>query len=106
MIDFQKYNVEFDESYDNGEFLTTTFYFTASKDILALFMPPEDYAEAVLAEISVEMSNQFPEPAFCACSISPTREFDGGLEDYDWRNIALTDEEINNLLKLAGGSNE
>lgn len=106
MIDFQKYNVRFHEVIDNGEYLTKEFYFTASPDILDELVMLSDYDNIISAELCVEMPCKFPAPAFCACRISPTRSIENGLEDDDWHDIALSDEEIDNLLKLVGGHNE
>lgn len=92
--------VEFDERYDDGEG-TTTLYFTAPKEML-----DGDYPEAVAMEISIELPTDKMEARYADVAISPTRyiEEDDSYEDYDWYDVAMPYEEIEELIDLARNS--
>lgn len=88
--------IEFDERYDDEVSETTTLYFIAPKEMLSEY--GYNYPEAVSAEISIElpMGTLLAERA-CA-AISPT---DADGSDYDWNDIELPYNTINDLIKLA-----
>ncbi len=94
-------NIKFDERYDNEDTKTTTLYFTAPKEILDSLYP-YDYSEASSAEISIEL----PTDNICAedalVSISPTLydEEEDAYTDYDWTDIELPFDEIEELIKM------
>lgn len=88
--------IVFDERYDDEESETTTLYFIAPKEMLSEY--GYNYPEAVSVEISIElpMGTLLAERA-CA-AISPT---DADGSDYDWNDIELPYNTINDLIKLA-----
>lgn len=97
--------IEFEERYDDGEG-TTTLYFIAPKEMLKTTMI-KDYPEAVAMEISIELPTNNMEARYAGVSVSPTRyvEEDDGYEDYDWYDIYLPYDEIEELIDLAINSN-
>ena len=94
-------NTKFEERYDAEEHGTTTLYFTSPKEFLKVFIPTKDYPDAVSMEISIEFPTKHIEAAAAEVSVSPTREIDGGTEDYDWYDAVLSYNEINALIALA-----
>lgn len=93
--------IKFDERYDSEDYETTTLYFIAPKEMLKTFIPTNDYPEAIAMEVSVEFPTNHIEPAYADVCVSPTREVDGGTEDYDWYDINLPYDEIDELINLA-----
>ena len=94
--------IKFDERYDNEEFETTTLYFIAPKEMLKKFAK-EDYPDAVSIEISIEVPTEHIESRYADVCISPTRydkETDS-YEDYDWWEVSLPCNEIDELISLA-----
>ena len=89
--------IEFDEAW-NKEDNETVLYFTAPKEMLW-----SDYPEAVSMEISVEFPTDHAEATYATIECSPTRyvEEDDGYEDYDWCELNLSDEDVNELIALA-----
>lgn len=89
--------IKFDEGW-NKEDNETVLYFTAPKEMLW-----GDYPEAVSMEISLEFPTDHAEAEYVDVCISPTRyvEEDDGYEDYDWRDISMSNVEINELIELA-----
>lgn len=89
--------IKFDEAW-NKEDNETVLYFTAPKEMLC-----GDYPEAVSMEISLEFPTDHAEADYVDVCISPTRyvEEDDGYEDYDWYDIAMPKDEINELIALA-----
>ncbi|MEE1084975.1 MAG: hypothetical protein UH850_14710 [Paludibacteraceae bacterium] len=89
--------IEFDEAWnkDDGE---TVLYFTAPKELIL-----GDYPEAVSMEISVEFPTDHAEAEYANVECSPTRYVgeDDGYEDYDWCELSLSNEDINELIELA-----
>lgn len=96
--------IEFDECYDDGEG-TTTLYFIAPKELLQVTMI-KNYPEAVSMEISIELPTNNMEARYADVSVSPTRyvEEDDSYEDYDWYDISLPYDEIEELIDLARNS--
>ena len=89
--------IKYDEAYIDDEEETVTFYYVAPKEFLL-----GDYPEAVSAEISVEFPTNHIEARYADVSISPIKvESDGGLSYYDWYDISLPYEEIEELISLA-----
>lgn len=97
--------ITFDERYDNEDNETTTFYFVAPKEMLDLYFPaPNWYPDAVSMEIAVEVPTECMESRLAGVSVSPTRNDDGQLSDYDWFDIDMSYEDTDALIKL--GINE
>lgn len=94
--------IKFDERYDDGEGMTT-LYFTAPKELL-----DGDYPEAVSMEISVELPTDKMEAKYADVSLSPTRyiEEDDSYEDYDWYDVVMSYEDIEELIDLAKKSDK
>lgn len=93
--------IMFDERYDSEEYETTTLYFTAPKELLKVFLPKNDYPEAISMEISIEFSTEHIDSAYANVCVSPTREVEHGTEDYDWYDIDLPYDEIGEIIELA-----
>lgn len=89
--------IKFEERYDNDVYGNTTLYFIAPKEMLKTMMI-KDCSEAVAMEISIELPTNHIEAAYASVCVSPTNE-DG--EDYDWYDIDLPYDEIEELIKLA-----
>ncbi len=92
----------FDERYDSEEYETTTLYFIAPKEMLKTFIPTTNYPEAISMEISIEFPREHIEALYADVCVSPTRKVEGGTEDYDWCDIDLPYNDIEELIKLAG----
>lgn len=93
--------IKFDEKYDDEDYRTTTLYFIAPKEMLKTFIPTNDYPEAIAMEISIEFPANHIEANYGDVCVSPTREVDGGTEEYDWYDIDLPYDEIEELIKIA-----
>ena len=93
--------IKFDERYDNEEYGTTTLYFIAPKEMLKKLIPTNDYPEAISMEISIEFPTDHIEAKYADVCVSPTREDENGMEDYDWYDVDIPYDEIEELIKLA-----
>lgn len=87
------WGVEFDERYDSDEYNTTTLYFTAPKELL-----PDDYPDAVSAEISIEFLANHPFYHEASVMISPTNA-EGN--DYDWDDWLIDAGIFDKLVRIA-----
>lgn len=94
MIDISK--ISFEEAVDAPIYQTTTLYFTAPKELLH-----GQYPEATSAEIALEIPWQDKALDSVTARISPTREVEGGTEDYDWSDFDIDEAGLVELLKLA-----
>lgn len=83
--------VQFTERYDSKEYGTTTLYFDAPKELL-----PNQYDDAEYAEIAIECPTDLIEACSAGVGISPVN--DGS--SYDWCDIDLQYEEIDDLIDL------
>jgi hypothetical protein len=96
--------IKFDERYDSEEYETTTLYFIAPKEMLKNMMIKE-YPEAISMEISIEFPMGHIEPRYADVCISPTMHIvEDGIdcyEEYDWYDIDLPYDEIEELIRLA-----
>lgn len=92
--------IKFDESYIEEEYDTITLYFTAPKD---LFDNIDIEAENV--KISIECPREYILSGYASVEYSPT-EYDEkeGYICYDWRDIDLPYDEIDELIELAEAS--
>ena len=94
--------IEFEERYDNEELGTTTLYFIAPKEMLKKLIPTNDYPEAISMEISIEFPTEHIESHYADVCVSPTKEeIEGCTEEYDWYDIDLPYNEIEELIDLA-----
>lgn len=93
--------IKFDERYDSEDYGTTTLYFIAPKEMLKEFIPTNDYPEAISMEISIEFPIDHIESNYADVCVSPTRENEDGIEEYDWYDIDIPYDEIEELIKLA-----
>ena len=91
----------FEEQYSDEANGTTTFYFTAPKQLLKLLLPECQYPDAISMEISLEFPTEHIETAYASVSIAPTKEVKGGTEDYDWHDIELPYADIQCLMALS-----
>lgn len=89
--------IRFEESYECPESNTTTLYFIAPVDML-----DGKYPEAESMEISVEFPTAHPEARYAEVEFSPTK--DG--EDYDWFDVLIPLDEIEELMALAERSSQ
>ena len=89
--------IVFDEGW-NKEDNETMLYFTAPKEMLI-----GNYPEAVSMEISLEFPTDHAEAEYVDVCVSPTRyvEEDDSYEDYDWYDVVMPKEEVNELIELA-----
>lgn len=100
MIGYLDGRIKYDEEYVSGEYGTTTFYFTAPKELLKDYIPKGDFPEAVSMEISVEVATEHMEGKYASVCVSPTRVIEGGMEDYDWHDVELPYDVIEKLIAL------
>lgn len=82
----------FDEKHENEIFETTILYFMGPKELIN-----KRYPEAESMEISVEFPTKRPKAEYATVSFSPTKD---GL-DYQWSEITISPEDINELIALA-----
>jgi len=94
-------DIKFDERYDSEYIGETTLYFIAPKEMLDNFFPKGTYPDAVNAEISIEVPTNSIEAKNANVSISPIGRTEDGYEDYDWTDINIPYEEIENLFAIA-----
>ena len=69
--------------------------------MLKKFIPTNDYPEAFSMEISIEFPTEHIEANYADVCVSPTREDENGTEDYDWYDVDIPYDEIEELIKLA-----
>lgn len=94
-------NIKLDEIVTMEENNTTTLYFTAPKEMLSKFIPTNDYPEAISMEISLEFPEDHIEARYADVCVSPTKEEDGCLVEYDWYDVELPYDEIEELIRMA-----
>ena len=90
-------NIKYDDCYQTDGI--TVIYFRAPKEMLKEFTT-EEYSEAISMEISVEFPFEHIDPEHACTRVSPTRNVEDGTEDYDWLDVELPADEIDELLKL------
>ena len=90
--------IKFEESYVSKEHGTITMYFTGPKELL-----PWNDEESEFVTISIECPNEYISSAYANVEISPAKysEESEGYYDYDWRDITIPYEKIEELIKLA-----
>ena len=90
--------IKFDESYISEEWGTITLYFMAPKEMLY-----GKYPEAESMEISIECPREYVDARYATVMFSPTKydEEEDCYVDYDWFDVNLSYEEIEELIKLA-----
>ena len=87
-----------EDRYDNEECGTTTLYFVAPKEMLN-----GKYPEAESMEISVECPTEHICAEYATVMCSPTR-YDEETEcytDYDWYDVDMPYDEVEELIALA-----
>ena len=90
--------IKFHESYIEEEYNTITFYFIAPKDLFDNIDKETDYVE-----LSVECPREYISSSYSTVEYSPV-EYNKKNQTYipyDWRDIELPYEEIDELIKLA-----
>lgn len=87
--------IKLEDVYENTEYETMTYYFFVPKELVPAL---DKEKEAVSATISVEVPASHIEATDASVMYSPTDE-NGG--DYDWRDIDLPYEKIEELIALA-----
>ena len=87
-------DIKFEESYvdSDGEL---TIYFSAPKEKLNTLFPDKQFPNAISMEISIEIN----EEGEALVSVSPVNSDNS---DYDWTDIDLPDDEIEELIEIAG----
>lgn len=98
--------IRFEEKYVDEENETTTLYFIAPKEMLKDYIPKKDFPEAVSMEISIEFPTEHIDANYGYVCVSPTREIEGGSEDYDWHDVQISLSEILQLIALAERTEE
>ena len=92
--------VKFNDSYEDKENETVTFYYLAPIDYIKTILGKE-YKEAVALDISLEFPVDNIEADYVFAQASPVREIEDGTESYDWSDIVLDKDDINRLISLA-----
>ena len=87
--------ISYEESLVSGTYETTTGYFMIDKSLLEELRPGQ-YPEAEHGELSVEYPTEHPEANMANVMVSPTK--DGS--DYDWTDIDLSYEIIEDLISV------
>lgn len=90
--------IKFDESYISEEYGTITLYFIAPKEMLN-----GKYPEAESMEISIECPREYIEARYSNVMFSPTKydEEEECYTDYDWFEVSLPFEDVEELIKIA-----
>jgi len=92
--------IKFDDCYQSDGI--TSLYFVAPKEMLKTFIPNNDYPEAVSMEISLEFPMQENlESKYASICVSPTRQYEDTTEEYDWYDVDLPYDEVEELIALA-----
>ena len=91
--------IQFDDRWDRDDG-TTVLWFTAPKELLM-----GKYPEAESMEISVEVPTNNIKPEYAIVEMSPTKyvEEEDGYTDYDWCEIDIPLDEIEELIEMAIG---
>lgn len=90
---------KFDERYDNNYTNETELYFVENKTKLSKYTSVQ-YPEAIAMEIKLTFPLNMLKPDLAVASFSPTRQIEGGTEDYDWNDIYMEPTEIMELLEI------
>ena len=90
---------KFDERYDNNSMNETELYFMETKTKLLNYTSMQ-YPEAIAMEIKLTFPLNMLNPDLAVASFSPTRQIEGGTEDYDWNDIYMEPTEIMELLEI------
>lgn len=89
-------DIEFDEKRVSKEHESTTFYFSAPRNILGKRWPEADYAE-----ISVEVPNNNMEASAASVVVGPVSKEEEGTWIYDWIDAVMPYSDIEYLLDIA-----
>ena len=96
--------IKFDERYDSEDYGTTTLYFIAPKEMLKEFIPTKSYPDAISMELSIEFPTNHVEADYANVYVSPTRENENVIEEYEWHDVNISNDEIEGLIKLTKAS--
>lgn len=76
-----------------------TIYFVGDKSLLKTLIPNKSYPEAISTTLSLAFPLNNIDAEYASVGVSPTKEVEQGVEDYDWVDIDLPINEINLLLE-------
>ena len=94
------YKIEFEERYDDKDYKTVTFYYVSDTSLLKELVG-DKYPEASGMTISVECPMDHFEAKEASVQISPYKECEDVITDYDWTDINLQYEEVEALIYMA-----
>lgn len=92
--------IMFEEKVRTDYFNLTSFYFIVSTKVLEE-LTGKKYEDASTGTVCLEFYEdeiKYDKGHFC---ISPTKEIDGAMTDYDWSDIELSQDDVIQLLALA-----
>ena len=90
----------FEEAVDSEEYDTVTFYFVSDKTLLGELLG-DKYPEADGMTLSIECPHSNVEAGYASVCVSPFKDNNGQVEDYDWNDIDIPLEEIGSLIDEA-----
>ena len=92
-------DIRLEDVFENNECQEVTYFFTAPKDLIDQCYPGV-YEDAVGTEVSVTFPMGHIDAEHATVEISPTREVQDGFSDYDWNEIILPYEDVEELFKI------
>lgn len=92
--------IKFEERYDDNEYETTTFYFVGDKSLL-MELVGNKYSDAEGMTLSIECPTNCIDTCNASVEISPYKNIDGTVTDYEWTDINLPYEAIDTLIDMA-----
>lgn len=92
--------IKFEERYDDDEYETTTFYFVGDKSLL-MELVGNKYSDAEGMTLSIECPTNSIDTCNASVEISPHKDIDGVVTDYEWTDINLPYEAIDTLIDMA-----
>lgn len=90
----------FEEAVDSEAYDTVTFYYTSDKNLLRELLG-DKYPEADGTTLSIECPHSHVEAGYASVQVSPFKDNEGQVEDYDWNDIDIPLEEIDALIDEA-----
>ncbi len=92
--------VTFEEAVDSEAYDTVTFYYTSDKTLLSELLG-DKYPEADGMTLSIECPHSNVNEEYAHVLVSPFKDNEGQVEDYDWNDIDIPLEEIASLIDEA-----
>lgn len=92
--------IKFEERYDDDEYETTTFYFVGDKSLL-MELVGNKYSDAEGMTLSIKCPTNCIDTCNASVEISPHKDIDGVVTDYEWADINLPYEAIDTLIDMA-----